>query len=420
MPESQLPPVDSADVADQSPHYVRAVTDMGEDREIVAHEDIYAANGMKLCAKGARINRSQYDRLNVHKLRVPLDLSLSTEQTVDPALLAVEANRLVGSDPVMARMAQRAGDPLGFRQVLGMLPLPQPLQFRLTVMREKRNELFNHSLRTALISHSIAVRLGLSLRQKEDLLLAAICHDLGEMHTDPALLEPGHRIAPDERRYIHVHPVTSYVLLRELPGISPAVMQAVLQHHERLDGSGYPHALTEAQIHPLAKLLCLSEVMEAVLRRADLQRLDVLLRLNRRRFDPEAIGVLHELFRAGEPDVAAAPEESDVAQRINRLVDVLRVWRDLREGQGVKSDGEHGFLQERMDLLRSLMLQAGIDQNDTTPLLDLAHQDADVMRELQATLDELDWVMRDIANEIGRREATHDDASRRLVNLLVG
>lgn len=417
MPDTSPPQVDTTDIPDQSPHYVRAVTDMGDDREIVAQEDIYAANGMKLLAKGARINRSQYDRLNLHKLRVPIDLSLSTEQPVDAAQLAAEANRLLAADPAMAAIAQRAGDPLGFRHGLGMLSLPQPLGFRLTVMRETRNDLFQHSMRAALISHSLAVRLGMSLQQKEDLLLAALCHDLGEMHTDPALLEPAHRITPQERRYILVHPVTSYILLRDLPGISTATQQTVLQHHERLDGSGYPHGLTAEQMHPLAKLLSLAEVMEVVVRRADLHRLDVLLRLNQRRFDPAAIGVLRDLLRTDHGDEQPGSEERDVTQRMTHLVDVLRAWREQAKTTATLAT-ELAFLPERMDLLRSLALQAGIDQDDTTSLMDLAREDSDVLRELEATLDELDWLMRDIANEIERRAPAPDNAYGNLLALL--
>jgi len=201
------------------------MTEMGEEREIVAHEDIYAANGMKLFAKGARINRSQYDRLNLHKLRVPLDLVLSTERPVDAAQLTNEANKLLASDSATARLADRTGDPLGFRHGLGALALPRPLAFRLTVMHEKRLALFQYSLRTALATFALAIRLGLSNRDKHDLLLVALCHDLGEMHTVPALLAPGHRITPQERRYIHVHPITSYVVLRDLPGLSTGTLR---------------------------------------------------------------------------------------------------------------------------------------------------------------------------------------------------
>lgn len=57
---------------------------------------------------------------------------------------------------------------------------------------------------------------------------------------DPAILGPGRPIEGHERRFIHVHPVTGFVIVEQLNAIPQPVMQAVLQHHEQLDGSGYP------------------------------------------------------------------------------------------------------------------------------------------------------------------------------------
>ncbi|MFI4939090.1 MAG: hypothetical protein ACHP7O_01895 [Burkholderiales bacterium] len=58
MPQQPVASADLDALPDQSPHYVRSVAEMGEKRDVVAHKDIYAANGKKLFAKGARINRS--------------------------------------------------------------------------------------------------------------------------------------------------------------------------------------------------------------------------------------------------------------------------------------------------------------------------------------------------------------------------
>ncbi|WP_019139780.1 HD-GYP domain-containing protein [Noviherbaspirillum massiliense] len=415
-------PTGSPDATPQNPHYINAVTEMGEQCEVLAQEDIYAANGMKLLARGARINKSQCERLNLHKLCAPLDMVLSTERPVDAAHLASEAGRLLADEPVIARLVERSGDPFGFRPALGALSLSTPLAFRLTVMRERRASLFAHSLRTALVSYALAVRLGLPERQRQELLLAAICHDLGEMHTDPDLLAPGHRITPQERRFVHVHPITSYVLLRDLDAAPPAVLQAVLHHHERLDGSGYPYGLGGEQIHPLANILCVAELMETVGRRADLQRLDVLLRLNRHRLDPAAAGALHELLRADAARTHPEPANADAMLKLSHLGDVLHAWDALRgrlEEQAAAS-GRLEFLAERMARLRSLLLQAGIDPQDAKTLLEIAREEDSVLNELQATLDELRWLMNDIANEIERRTLALDDQNRHMVDEFTG
>jgi hypothetical protein len=78
------------DIPNQNPHYLQDVTDLGEDVNIIASDDIYAANGMKLLAKGARINRSQRECLQAHKLRLSLDQVLSADVTVTPAQLSLD------------------------------------------------------------------------------------------------------------------------------------------------------------------------------------------------------------------------------------------------------------------------------------------------------------------------------------------
>ncbi|HZV67149.1 MAG TPA: HD domain-containing phosphohydrolase, partial [Telluria sp.] len=258
-PDPELP--------DENPHYVRAVTEFGEQAEVLAAEDIYASNGMKLIAKGARIDLRQFEHLTHHKLAAPLDHSLCTEQPVDAAGLALAAGKFIEQHAVYRRIAMRAGDPLAVKHALANLTLPAPIQMRLSVMRARRTEMYEHSLRTAMVAFALAQRLHLPEREHGALLLACLCHDIGEMHTDPAILATGHSISPAERRFVHVHPITSYVLVHELPGFPPAAAQAILHHHERLDGSGYPNDLPGPRIPALARLVAVADVAEAVIKR---------------------------------------------------------------------------------------------------------------------------------------------------------
>lgn len=402
------PKAELADVPDQSPHYVQAVTELGEERDVIAQEDIYSANGMKLVAKGAKLNNSLRERLNLHKLQMPLDFLLTTQDAVDAGQLAIDGSKLLAEDLSMLRLAERSGDPLGFKQCLGMLMLPAPLRFRLTVMKQRRFPLYQHSLRVALIAYAAAVVMRMPARQKQELLLAAICHDLGEMHTDPLLLAASHQMTPEERGYIHVHPITSYVLLRDMQGIPAATLQAVLHHHERLDGSGYPYGLASDKISQFARMLCVAEVMEGIGRRSEWHRLDVLLRLNHRRLDQEVVEAVRELIQADTGDYAENSAEDTVVLKLTHLRAVLHAWQSMQAGAGQQepSASDLQFLGERMTMLRSLILQAGIDPDNFTSLLEIARGEPEVSAELQATLNELVWLTSDIANEIDRRTAT--------------
>lgn len=395
-----------AEPADQNPHYLRSVTEVGERQEVVAHEDIYAANGMKLLAKGARIDRSKWEHLIEHKLKTPLELLLTAADAVDTAALANDIDKLLAEDASLARISTRSGDPHSLKFVLGQISLPQPISFRLTVMREDRSALYRHSLRVAIVAHYLGVQLQLADTQRESLLLAALLHDIGEMHTDPALLAPDRPIGADDWRFVHVHPITAYVVLQQMKAVPNEVMQAILQHHERLDGSGYPYGHTEKQIGLLARILAMAEMHEAVVQRLGEGRLNIILRLNSHRLDGSVVDALRGLVQIDSRPEEREPREADAAERISRFFGIFREWAAVETAiKGSAANAPLHFMIDRMATLRSVALQAGIDSM-LLVALDLKNDDAGVLNELIETLDELDRMLGDLVIEIQRRTAS--------------
>jgi HD-GYP domain-containing protein (c-di-GMP phosphodiesterase class II) len=409
----------------ENPHYIRSVTEVGDTQEIVAHEDIYASNGMKLIAKGAPINSRQFERLTQHKLSTPLDRMLTASKPVDATALAIEVDKILDTDGRYRQIAARTGDPRALKQSLGALRLPGPILLRLTVMRERFDNMFQHSVRCAMIAYALAQRMGLSSREKDDLLLAALCHDIGEMHTDPALLAPDHNITPEERRYVHVHPITAFVLVRDLPGFSPAAAQAILHHHERLDGSGYPSDLPGARLPKLAQILAVADVAEAVMKRFDVTRLDMLLRLNQARFDPATVSALRDLVSMNRGFADETPVVDDTAAQLAHLASLLQAWFTLRAvlkepEAGGDASAPTAFLFERMGAIRSMVLQAGFDPDNMASMLSIASEDPAILLELRGMLDEMDWLMQDLANEIDRRSPELVGLSQGVLKGLMG
>lgn len=407
-----MPADSSASDYTESPYYLQAVAALARRQTVTAHEDIYCNNGMKLVAKGTALGEEQFQRLARHKLNEPLDNMLVSERAIDAAGLAIEAGKILDYDPIYSRLGSRSGDPLAIKHGLAALKLPAPLLMRLTVMREQRPEMFQHSLRTAMIASALAQHLKLTPAERAPLLLAALCHDLGEMHTDPALLASGHAITPDERRYVHVHPLASHAVLNAIKDFPPAARTAVLQHHERLDGSGYPNGLRADKITPLARLLAVADVAETVIRRFDLPRLDMLARLHYHRFDRAAGAALRDLIHATPEDAHHPPQELlDAATKLARLADVLRSWfaqRSVFEHMAAPAEPDQSplaFLFERMHTIRQLVLQAGFDPDRSESMLYIAQDDPDVLLELRTMLDEIEWLLQDLAIEIDRRAA---------------
>lgn len=406
--------------ADQCPHFVRSITEVGERQDVVAHDDIYAANGIKLVAKGAKIDRSKLERLTEHKLKIPLDLLLSAENTLNRASLAADVEHALSEDTVLAQRCLRATDLSALKEALAQIVLAPPVAFRLTVMRDDRPVLYRHTLRVTVVAQALAQRLGFDQRQHAHMLLAALLHDVGEMHTDPALLAPGRRLEGIERGHVYVHPVTSQVVLQQMKVLPADVVQAVAQHHERMDGSGYPLGLQGHSIGRLARVLGVAEMHDYPVRDGGPARLHVILRLNRHRFDAPAIDALLDLL--GVPDDAGSVDRawSEAARYLTRLARAFRAWPGLSGAIAANPDSPLRFVLERVNALRALMLQAGVDSELLTAL-DFDGDDAGVLRELLMTLDEVRHMLNELLFEILRRTGdavTSEPTAGRLVAVL--
>jgi HD-GYP domain-containing protein (c-di-GMP phosphodiesterase class II) len=224
------------------PHYVTKVTDMADHKKWSVQKCFHGRRA-QFISKNVRITGKLWEGLLKHKLLKPLDLFLAVSDGLTPESLACEVGRLIKTDSNLQRLVARSGDAMALHHGLAKIPLSSQMAFKLTVAKEQQTSLYQHLLLTALIANYLAVRMRLSEKETLNVLSAALFHDLGELHTDPALLDPKHRITEAERRHIDVHPITGYLIVKEAAGLDASVAVAVLQHQEKLDGSGYRRPL---------------------------------------------------------------------------------------------------------------------------------------------------------------------------------
>lgn len=414
-----------SELPEENPHYLRAVTQMGDHKEVVADQDIFAENGMKLLAKGSRIDSHQFDLLTQHKLSAPIDQCLSATHSVDSHQLAIEVGKILGTDLFIARVAARAGGLAVIKPQFAAMALPAPIQFRLTVMKDQRPELFEHALRVSIWAHALAQQTQLPDEYRSNLMLAAICHDLGAMHTDPELLTSAHQIAPVQRRLIHVHPISSYLLVNKQANFPTMAALAILHHHERLDGSGYPYGLRKGAIHPLSQFIAVADVSDAILRRFDVQRLLVSFSLNKTRFDSRLIRAVAELVQGQPFECNVSYKTANSSLQLHHIADLLEGWLALHTmlkmqiKAGAAQDSKIGFLFERMDGVRSLVLQMGFNPDDIHGIQTIAQDDPSLKVKLQTMLDEMEWILNDMANEIDRRSPSLDGVPQAVFDDLV-
>ncbi|ASS75581.1 hypothetical protein CIG75_11665 [Tumebacillus algifaecis] len=122
---------------------------------------------------------------------------------------------------------------------------------------------FQHSLGVGLLCAQIGEWLGLSAEECDDLLLAGTLHDIGKSLVDQdVLLKPG-RLTPVEYEHIKTHTHLGYMVLRNSE-VKEAVALVALNHHERLDGSGYPRGLQRGEIDLFSRIVAVSDVFNAM------------------------------------------------------------------------------------------------------------------------------------------------------------
>lgn len=288
------------DAALETHHFTKAVTELGEKRPVVTTEAIFNDRGVKVLDKGVAVNAKLYERLIAHKLPKPIEESLASSPEVTGAVLRQHAEDAMRDVPFFARIAEDAANASRLLDTLETLVLPDAMAFQLLLALEVRPGLFRHSVWMAMFATWMTLR---PMVSRYDLGLAAsagLLHDIGMQHLDPLLLQPSEALTSEQRRQLYSHPLVSKVLLERHHVYPTELLRAVQDHHEFLDGSGYPRSLQGDAIGPLARILSLGELVTSRLeseRGAKEMHLAVQLRMNRHRYDAGLVARLERHLR---------------------------------------------------------------------------------------------------------------------------
>jgi putative nucleotidyltransferase with HDIG domain len=120
-----------------------------------------------------------------------------------------------------------------------------------------------HQKRVVDLARAIAQEMGLSADRVDGIRMAGVIHDIGKIAVPAEILSKPTKLREVEFSLIKIHPEAGYEILKEIesPG---AVDQIIFQHHERVDGSGYPQGLCGEEILLEARILAVADVVEAI------------------------------------------------------------------------------------------------------------------------------------------------------------
>jgi putative nucleotidyltransferase with HDIG domain len=133
----------------------------------------------------------------------------------------------------------------------------------LTHLQTNDEYLFEHSLNVMLYSLAIAKRMDFNDKDMYLLGLGAMLHDIGKVFISPEILNKKGKLSDEEYREIQKHTEYGFEFLKEKE-IPLLVAQCAHQHHEKLDGTGYPRGLKSNEIHLFAKVIAVADVFDAL------------------------------------------------------------------------------------------------------------------------------------------------------------
>ena len=136
---------------------------------------------------------------------------------------------------------------------------------RLKQLQESDDYTFQHSLRVAVLASMIGKWLGYGKNELYDICEAGLLFDVGKLKIPEFILKKNGKVTPQEFEIIKKHAQLGYTVLLRTKGVSQDVKFAALQHHERMDGSGYPLRIRSGQIHEFAKIIMVCDVYDAMI-----------------------------------------------------------------------------------------------------------------------------------------------------------
>lgn len=220
--------------------------------------DIYSKKGILLLSKGQTITENVRNRLR----------SLGYLPLPEPAGTLKEEAAVGQSSLFLRSMLRMSDDELLDRTgaILNRILFEskkQPWWLYINTLSNYVNWLYTHSIDVALISEMIALGLHLETNEVALIALGALLHDIGKLMIPSKIIQKPGELTEEESFFMRQHCELGYSMVKE-QRLHPIVTGIILQHHERMDGSGYPFGLKGGEIPLPSKIVIVADSLDAM------------------------------------------------------------------------------------------------------------------------------------------------------------
>ncbi|WP_088103930.1 HD-GYP domain-containing protein [Halalkalibacter urbisdiaboli] len=246
-------------------------------------KSIYNENGKVLLSQGTELNDGLLKKLkkyNVSTIYIEDEVSegIDIVEAIPAEVRGEAVNKITEGFRTIAELSSGRSNIQGmikseravrsfkkiFKDILNCLNENRHALNLLATTKIHENYVYNHSLNVSIYACQLAIENGLPLKNIEEIGLGAMLHDLGKVYIPLEILNKPGKLTDEEYAQVKSHCHLGFEILRKIHEIPLPVAHCALQHHERIDGLGYPRGLRENEIHKYAKILSVVDVFDAI------------------------------------------------------------------------------------------------------------------------------------------------------------
>ncbi|MFD0586390.1 HD-GYP domain-containing protein [Paenibacillus sp. GCM10027627] len=257
------------------------VTDLLDGDQLSS--DIFNNYGLHVLSKGTKLFKTEISRLLQHQIdyveienRIEPSMELegrTLESTVNPKWLpkvqpiyenAVKSFESFFSTALETGIVSDNDVTAVLQPLLNNLQLERDVVSMLLLLNTQDNYTYQHSVQVSMLSYYLATWLGYTQSEAAMIGKAGFLHDIGKCKIHDDILNRPGKLSNEEFEEVKRHTIYGHDIIMESFNDTTLAIGA-LQHHERMDGSGYPHGLKGDEIHPISKIIAVVDIYSAMI-----------------------------------------------------------------------------------------------------------------------------------------------------------
>lgn len=246
---------------DEQNHYCKNLIEVNKKQQVVTNQPIYNEAGILLLAQGAELNEKRAEVLLQHKLMKPLEQCVGISNSLNAKALYELLNKFAANIPELNVITANDTYQKTLRLMCLFYEKYPLLQQNLTVLALRAPSLYHQGLFSAMAGLAIALDMRLNINDLQITFIAGLFHDVGFLYLTPNLREKSQGFSNEEWKALQAHPLIAQRFLGLVPALPPEIGFAIADHHERIDGTGYPRHIFGDKISIASQIIAATDHM---------------------------------------------------------------------------------------------------------------------------------------------------------------